>query len=38
MEKIKADAFIGLKIRQLFTDTQYDLAVSDVEKAACNAF
>lgn len=38
MEKIKEDAFIGLEICQLFTDTQFDLAVSDIKKAACNAF
>ena len=36
--RFKADAFIGLELRQLFIDTQFDLAVSDVKKAACNAF
>jgi hypothetical protein len=34
MERIKADAFNGLEIRQLFIDTQFDLA----EKAVWNAF
>jgi hypothetical protein len=38
VERIEADAFIGLEIRQLFTDTQFDLAVCDDEKAAWNAF
>jgi hypothetical protein len=38
MEKFKPDAFIGLEIHQLFTDTQFDLAVSDDKKAALNAF
>jgi hypothetical protein len=38
MEKIKVDAFFGLEIHQLFTDTQFDLALSDNEKADWNAF
>jgi hypothetical protein len=38
MEMLKADAFIGLEIRQPFIDTQFDLAVSYDEKAAWNAF
>lgn len=38
MEMLKADAFIGLEIHQLYTDTQFDLAISDDEKAAWNAF
>ena len=37
-ETIKAGVFIGPQIRQLFTDLQFDLALSDDEKAAWNAF
>ena len=37
-ETIKAGVFIGPQIRQLFTDLQFDLALSDDEKAAFNAF
>jgi len=36
-ETIKAGVFIGPQIRQLFTDLQFDLALSDDEKAAWNA-
>jgi hypothetical protein len=37
-ETIYAGVFIGPQIRQLFTDLQFDLALSDDEKAAWNAF
>lgn len=37
-ETIYAGVFIGPQIRQLFTDFQFDLALSDDEKAAWNAF
>jgi hypothetical protein len=37
-KKIKADVFIGPQIRQLFRDSQFDLVLSDDEKAAWNAF
>jgi hypothetical protein len=37
-EKIKAGVFIGLQIRQLFRNPQFDLVLSDYEKAAWNAF
>jgi hypothetical protein len=37
-ETINAGVFIGLQIRQLFRDLQFDLAVSDDEKAAWIAF
>jgi hypothetical protein len=38
MEKIKAGVFIGLQTRLLFRDPQFDLVLSDDEKAAWNAF
>jgi hypothetical protein len=37
IEKIKAGVFIGPEIRQLFRDPQFDLVLSDDEKAAWNA-
>jgi hypothetical protein len=37
MEKIKVGVFLGLQTRQLFTDPQCNLALSEDEKAACNA-
>jgi hypothetical protein len=36
--EIKARVFIGPQIRQLFRDPQFDLILSDDEKAAWNAF
>ena len=36
--KDKVSVFFGLQTRQLFRFPQLDLAVSDDEKAACNAF
>jgi hypothetical protein len=37
-ETIRAGVFIGLQVRQLFTDLQFNLTLSDDEKAAWNAF
>jgi hypothetical protein len=37
MEKINVGVFLGLQTRQLFTDSQFGLALSEDEKAACNA-
>ena len=37
-ETIKAGVFIGPQIRQLFRNLQFDLALSDDEKPAWNAF
>jgi hypothetical protein len=36
--RFKADVFIGLQISQLFRYTQFDVVLSDDEKAAWNAF
>jgi hypothetical protein len=38
MEKIKVGVFCGLQTRQLFRCPQFDLDLSDDEKAAWNAF
>jgi hypothetical protein len=38
MEKIKLGAFIGPQIHQIFRDPQFDLVLSDDEKADWNAF
>jgi hypothetical protein len=37
-EKIKVDVFIGPQIHHLFRDPQFDLILSDDEKADWNAF
>ena len=37
-EKVKAGVFIGLQIRQLFIDQQFEAVLSDKEKAAWQSF
>ena len=38
MEKIKVSVFFGLQTRQIFRFPQFDVALSDDEKATWNAF
>jgi len=37
-EKVKAGVFIGPQIRQLFNDQQFEVVLSDKEKAASQSF
>ena len=37
-EKVKAGVFIGLQIRQVFKDQQFEAVLSDKEKAAQQSF